>query len=127
MSSEESDAVEGAREGRAVIGVDVLEIASASNRCTACGACDRVYTGYERANRAIFRGPSQLPLAILREPLGVARAYAWLVELDKVEVAALERHCPGKVPLARLRDVLAAHAPRPPVTVEERPKKHDPG
>jgi hypothetical protein len=108
---------------------------AAFSGCVACGACDAAFDGYARVSRVTLRAPSDLPLAATRSLPDLDAARAVAAELEKGDLARLERVCPAHVPFRALVRFTKDHAerlawgePAPAMSAaaSER-KKHDPG
>jgi len=102
--------------------------------CLACGLCDATFTEYERASRADFRGPSDLPLSYSRSLPEYDALDPYLAQIRRGDLAALEAVCPAGIPFRALVASVQEHAssmPRGerPAPALPRPKsgRFDPG
>lgn len=101
-----------------------------ASRCVACGRCDAAFDAWSRVERSVFRGPSELPRAIATGLPDVPRARRWLTQLERGDIAALERVCPTGVPFVALAAHARARAGHDPPPAPRPPKNrvvHDPG
>ena len=107
-------------------------IASLS-RCIACGICDAHFGGYENVARTAMRAPSDVVLAHTRSLPDWDALAAPLAQLERGDLARIERLCPAQIPLSRVVEVakrraeaLRAADPKSAALALSR-GKHDPG
>lgn len=104
------------------------EVLASLGKCVACGACDSAFDAYTEVVRNDLRGPSELPLAFGRSLEDLDATAGWLVQLEKGDLARLERACPVGVPFSRVVVTLKARAGTPRVRATKVARsKHDPG
>lgn len=117
-------------EGLTPVTLGEREALSGASRCIACGRCDAAFDAWPHVERAIFRGPSELPRAIATGLPDVPRSRRWLTQLERGDLRALERVCPTGVPFVALAAHARARAGQDPPPVPRPPKnrvQHDPG
>jgi hypothetical protein len=101
---------------------------AALGKCVACGACDAAFDAYQKLVRTELRGPSELPLAFGRSLEDLDATAGWLVNLEKGDLARLERACPVGVPFGKVVVTLKARAGTPRVRATKvAHRRHDPG
>jgi succinate dehydrogenase/fumarate reductase-like Fe-S protein len=109
------------------------EAVSSLSRCIACGLCDAHFGAYERVARGSMRAPSDVMLAETRSLPDWDALEEPLAQLERGDLARMERLCPAHIPLARVVAVAKRRAEalgRAGVggaAALPREKRHDPG
>jgi hypothetical protein len=84
---------------------DEQEAIASLSRCIACGVCDAHFGGYERVARSAMRAPSDVVLAHSRSLPDWDALALPLAQLERGDLARMERLCPTQIPLARVAEV----------------------
>lgn len=74
----------------------------AFSQCIACGMCDAAFAAFPNVDRAAFHGPMDLPLSYTRGMPDYDTLSRYLAQLERGDLARLERLCPARIPFREL-------------------------
>lgn len=109
------------------------EVVASLSRCIACGICDANFGSYDDVARTAMRAPSDVVLAHSRSLPDWDALALPLAQLERGDLARIERLCPAQIPLARVVEVARRRAEALRAAGEDAPGhalsrgKHDPG
>lgn len=98
------------REGLFALDRSEKDAVAAMSGCIACGVCDAHFTAYPQIARTALRGPSDLVLSQSRSLPDWDALVTPLAQLERGDLAAIERLCPVQIPLARIAEVAKKRA-----------------
>lgn len=108
------------------------EVVASLSRCIACGICDAHFGSYDDVARTAMRAPSDVILAHTRSLPDWDALALPLAQLERGDLARIERLCPARIPLSRVVEVAKRRAEAlraaDPTAAAALPRgKHDPG
>ncbi|AKF10675.1 hypothetical protein [Sandaracinus amylolyticus] len=122
------------REGLFELARDEQEVVASLSRCIACGICDAHFGDFTNVARSTMRAPSDVVLAHTRSLPDWDALVRPLAQLERGDLARIERLCPAQIPLARVVEVarrraeaLRAERASAPPALTSPDRKHDPG
>lgn len=87
------------------------EVVASLSRCIACGICDAHFgPGYVDVARSTMRAPSDVVLAHTRSLPDWDALIEPLAQLERGDLARIERLCPAQIPLAQVVEVARRRA-----------------
>ena len=86
------------------------EVVASLSRCIACGICDAHFGDYDRVARTAMRAPSDVVLSHSRSLPDWDALALPLAQLERGDLARIERLCPAQIPLARVVEVARRRA-----------------